>query len=165
MITLEFYNRKNNYMEVKTKFNVGNKVKIHVLGTPYITRIKYIKINHDTLMYAVSVFGTEICLLEHMLRPVEESSNRKEQAQIAAVENADKRLKEVDRLDFAVAAIADYDNGLTTGFKDGVEWADKTMINAACEWLLHNAYLYVGEFTGDLDEELLLKEFRKAMEE
>lgn len=99
------------------------------------------------------------------VRPVEESSNRKEQAQIAAVENACKRLKEVDRLDFAVAAIADYDNGLTTGFKDGVEWADKTMINAACEWLLHNAHLYVGEFTGDLDEKLLLKEFRKAMGE
>lgn len=42
-----------------------------------------------------------------------------------AVENADKRLKEIDRLDFAVAAIADYDNGLTQGFKDGAEWAIK----------------------------------------
>lgn len=38
----------------------------------------------------------------------------------AAVENADKRLNEPR--DFVVNAIADYDNGLTTGFKDGVEW-------------------------------------------
>ena len=46
----------------------------------------------------------------------------REKIAIAAVENADKRLKEVDKLDFAIAAIADYDNGLTTGFKDGAEW-------------------------------------------
>lgn len=38
----------------------------------------------------------------------------------AAVENADKRLSEPR--DFVVNAIADYGNGLTTGFKDGVEW-------------------------------------------
>ena len=38
----------------------------------------------------------------------------------AAVENADRRLAEPR--DFVVNAIADYDNGLTTGFKDGVEW-------------------------------------------
>lgn len=35
----------------------------------------------------------------------------------AAVENAERRLKEPR--DFVVNAIADYDNGLTTGFKDG----------------------------------------------
>lgn len=50
---------------------------------------------------------------------------------IAAVENADKRLKEVDKLDFAIAAIADYDNGLTTGFKDGAEWMAKHCSHAA----------------------------------
>ena len=38
----------------------------------------------------------------------------------AAVENADRRLAEPR--DFVVNAIADYENGLTTGFKDGVEW-------------------------------------------
>jgi hypothetical protein len=38
----------------------------------------------------------------------------------AAVENADRRLTEPR--DFVVNAIADYENGLTTGFKDGVEW-------------------------------------------
>lgn len=50
---------------------------------------------------------------------------------IAAVENADKRLKEVDKLNFAIAAIADYDNGLTTGFKDGAEWMAKHCSHAA----------------------------------
>lgn len=40
----------------------------------------------------------------------------------AAVDNADKRLKEIPDLDFAIAAIADYDNGLTQGFKDGAIW-------------------------------------------
>jgi hypothetical protein len=39
--------------------------------------------------------------------------------QTASIENADKRLEEPR--DFAVNAIADYDNGLTTGFKDGAE--------------------------------------------
>lgn len=39
---------------------------------------------------------------------------------VAAVENAERRLNEPR--DFVVNAIADYDNGLTTGFKDGVEW-------------------------------------------
>ena len=39
---------------------------------------------------------------------------------VAAVENAERRLKEPR--DFVVNAIADYDNGLTTGFKDGAQW-------------------------------------------
>lgn len=150
-------------MEVKTKFNVGDKVKIHVLGTPYITRIMYIKVNHDTLRYAVSVFGTEICLLEHMLRPVEESSNRKEQAHIAAVENAEKRLKEVGRLDFAVAAIADYDNGLTQGFRDGAEWMYLKLLNGASGWIRYNAEYYINDYTGDIDAEQMVEDFRKAM--
>lgn len=38
----------------------------------------------------------------------------------AAIENADRRLAEPR--DFVVNAIADFENGLTTGFKDGVEW-------------------------------------------
>jgi hypothetical protein len=38
---------------------------------------------------------------------------------LAAVENADKRLKEIDG---TIRAWADYDAGLIQGFKDGVEW-------------------------------------------
>ena len=55
------------------------------------------------------------------------NNNMREKIAIAAVENADKRLKEVDKLDFAIAAIADYDNGLTTGFKDGAEWMNELL--------------------------------------
>lgn len=39
---------------------------------------------------------------------------------VAAVENADKRLAEPR--DFVVNAISDYENGLTTGFKDGAQF-------------------------------------------
>lgn len=39
---------------------------------------------------------------------------------VAAAENAKRRLNGAQG--FAVNAIADYNNGLTTGFKDGVEW-------------------------------------------
>lgn len=152
-------------MKIETKYDVGDEVKISIVGIPKKVHIQYIKINRRReVLYAIQVYGNIFELPEDFISPIKEDS-RKTQEQAAAVENADKRLKEVDQLDFAVAAIADYDNGLTTGFKDGVEWADKTMINAACEWLLHNAHLYIGEFTGDLNEELLLKEFRKAMEE
>jgi hypothetical protein len=39
---------------------------------------------------------------------------------LAAVENADKRLKERPN---TICAWADYDAGLIQGFKDGAEWA------------------------------------------
>mgnify|MGYP003425149927 FL=1 len=72
-----------------------------------------------------------------------------------AVENAEKRLKEIDKLDFAISAWADYDNGLTQGFKDGAE----SMLEKACEWLYNN---WKGEdfYISDIIEGL-----RKAMEE
>lgn len=47
---------------------------------------------------------------------------------VAAVENADRRLAEPR--DFVVNAIADYENGLTTGFKDGAEWMCKKALSA-----------------------------------
>lgn len=47
---------------------------------------------------------------------------------VAAVENADRRLAEPR--DFVVNAIADYENGLTTGFKDGAEWMRKKALFA-----------------------------------
>lgn len=39
---------------------------------------------------------------------------------LAAVENADKRLKERPN---TICAWADYDAGLIQGFKDGAKWA------------------------------------------
>ena len=48
--------------------------------------------------------------------------------QTASVENADRRL--VEPRDFVVNAIADYENGLTTGFKDGAEWMLKKALSS-----------------------------------
>lgn len=50
-------------------------------------------------------------------------------------------------------------------FKEGVEWADKTMIDKACRWLSRNAKDYVSAFfnEGILQDKLLLKHFRKKM--
>lgn len=45
--------------------------------------------------------------------------------QTASVENADRRLAEPR--DFVVNAIADYENGLTTGFKDSAEYILKSL--------------------------------------
>ena len=43
----------------------------------------------------------------------------------AAVDFADYELKNLDKLPFVVSAKADYDNGLTKGFKSGAEWQSK----------------------------------------
>jgi len=43
----------------------------------------------------------------------------------AAIDFADYELKNLDKLSFAVSAKADYDNGLTRGFKAGAEWQSK----------------------------------------
>lgn len=56
--------------------------------------------------------------------------------QTASVENADKRLAEPR--DFVVNAIADYENGLTTGFKDGAEWMRKKALFAFFDYLKGN---------------------------
>ena len=52
-------------------------------------------------------------------------------------------------------------------FIEAAEWADKTMIEKACEWLKLNAEDYVVTCydRGELDSESLLMDFRKAMEE
>ena len=44
------------------------------------------------------------------------------------------------------------------GYKEGARWADKTMIDKACEWLM----LYGCEYA---TEEVMVEHFKKAMEE
>lgn len=55
----------------------------------------------------------------------------------------------------------------TIGFECGAKWADKTMLNRACEWLENidfaSEYFYDGE--GFFDNAILVEEFKKAMEE
>lgn len=50
---------------------------------------------------------------------------------------------------------------------DGAEWADKTMIDKACEWIKENSEMYIvcedRFYSGWLNEDFY-KEFRKAME-
>jgi uncharacterized damage-inducible protein DinB len=97
---------------------------------------------------------------------------REELITIAAVEHADKQLQKVDEFDFAVAAIADYDNGFIDGFKQGAQWADahpqsskEEFIEKACWWLRETAHFYVSDFIGELDDDGLIEDFKKAMEE
>lgn len=42
---------------------------------------------------------------------------------VLAIHNAERRMEEIDKLDFVVNAKADYYNGLVQGFIDGAEWA------------------------------------------
>ena len=58
-------------------------------------------------------------------------------------------------------------------FIQGAEWADKTMINKACEWLKEHIYEYIAVGNTDfgkpydihLCDEELFEDFRNAMEE
>lgn len=86
-----------------------------------------------------------------------------EEVKVAAVENADRRLAEIPKLDYAISAKADYDNGLTTGFVDGAEWGYNKAIAEVCGWLKANAHFCVSEFTGTLDEDLLVKMLKEGM--
>lgn len=63
--------------------------------------------------------------------------------QTASVENADRRLAEPR--DFVVNAIADYENGLTTGFKDGAEWMCKKALRVFFDFFKGNpTFIRVG---------------------
>ena len=49
------------------------------------------------------------------------------------------------------------------GFKFGAKWADKTMIDKACEWL--EEYIEPDNDEFDIDFNAMIYDFRKAMEE
>lgn len=52
---------------------------------------------------------------------------------------------------------------------DGAEWADKTMIDKACEWLFERLPLYTAFNTGvnleDKDRDAIIRDFRRSMED
>lgn len=57
-------------------------------------------------------------------------------------------------------------------FIDGAKWADtnpqfskEEFMEKACWWLRETAYFYVSDFTGELDDNGLLEDFKRAMEE
>lgn len=51
-------------------------------------------------------------------------------------------------------------------FIKGAKWADKTMLDRACEWIKNNKHLYKELSFGSLstDWNKFIREFRKAME-
>lgn len=71
-----------------------------------------------------------------------------EEVKIAAVENAERRLAEIPKLEYAISAKADYDNGLTTGFVDGAEWGYNKAIAEACGWL-ETMHLAIDKYESD----------------
>lgn len=56
-------------------------------------------------------------------------------------------------------------------FIAGAKWADEhpkdgmVSLEKACEWLRETAHFYVSDFTGELDDNGLIEDFKKAMEE
>ena len=63
--------------------------------------------------------------------------------------------KEIDE-NYICADIYDF----TIGFACGAKWADKTMLEKACEWLLHQE-----EMIGISFEDDFIERFKKSMEE
>lgn len=57
-------------------------------------------------------------------------------------------------------------------FVEGAKWADENpqfskeeFIEKSCWWLRETAHFYVSDFTGELDDNGLIEDFKKAMEE
>lgn len=53
---------------------------------------------------------------------------------------------------------------ITDAFEAGAEWEHKRLVERACWWLRETAHFYVSDFTGELDDNGLLEDFKKAME-
>ena len=53
-----------------------------------------------------------------------------------------------------------FQNKKAPTYADAIEWADKTMIEKACEWLLHQEEMIGISFDSDF-----IERFKKAMEE
>ena len=60
----------------------------------------------------------------------------------------------------------DNDINLIDAFEAGAEWADKTMIEKACDWIQMNATKYMNSIGGCMYFDVInsTKDFRKAME-
>lgn len=56
---------------------------------------------------------------------------------------------------------------MRVGFIEGAKWADKTMIEKACNWLKENISNYVDVYVSDyyIYDDKLAEDFKKAMEE
>lgn len=59
----------------------------------------------------------------------------------------------------------EFSPSLTECFIAGAEWEHNRFMEKACWWLRETAHFYVSDFTGELDDNSLLEDFKKAMEE
>ena len=53
---------------------------------------------------------------------------------------------------------------LREAFTEGAEWADRTMIERACQWLANNAHEYLDADNG-YDTYKMIEELQKAMQD
>lgn len=66
----------------------------------------------------------------------------------------------------AINHICDDTEQLLVLFEEGAKWADKTMIDKACEWLSINKNNYIINIEGEtIVDDAIIEDFRKAMEE
>lgn len=63
------------------------------------------------------------------------------------------------------ASSGEFSPSLTECFIGGAEWEHNRFMEKACWWLRETAHFYVSDFTGELDDNGLLEDFKKAMEE
>lgn len=63
------------------------------------------------------------------------------------------------------ASSGEFSPSLTECFIAGVEWENNRFMEKACWWLRETAHFYVSDFTGELDDNGLIEDFKKAMEE
>lgn len=77
------------------------------------------------------------------------------------------REEEIKEMAKTTASHITSDKDMQVAFADalrrGAQWADRTMIDKACEWLKDYAHMFVSETTGDLIEDELINAFREAM--
>lgn len=75
------------------------------------------------------------------------------------------REEEIEQQTFVYyETCSDEDIAKSKGFIDGAKWADKTMIEKACEWLQAKNKMYMFEI-GMILGKNFIEDFRKAMEE
>ena len=78
--------------------------------------------------------------------------------------HAEEAMLDICSKHMMLGANAVVEDGYRSGFDDGVKWADKTMIERAVNWLVHN--MASGEYLGLHDTIIkpnFIAKFRKAM--
>ena len=74
------------------------------------------------------------------------------------IEKKAKDIAKANRLAYSEIAVEQ-------GFVCGAQWADKTMLDKACEWLQEHSGDYLFYPFCEFDKGELVKDFKKAMEE